>query len=99
MPVEPSEAVSVPALVTTDSVPVLAEVELGLNWTVTVQLVLTAKEVAHVVDTKVKPVPETDEAAGTVSVSGPTPVLVRVAAAVLDEPTGVAPKLGADSEA
>ncbi len=88
-----------PALVPIDKVPVLADVELGLNCTVTVQVPLTAIDAVQVVDTKLKPVPVTDEAVGTVTVRGPTPVLLSVAVAVLDEPTGVDAKLGAASAA
>ncbi len=99
MPVEPSDAVCVPAFVTTARVPESVDVEVGLNCTVTAQVALTASVVAQVVATKLKPVPVTDEAVGTVTVKGPAPVLVNVAVAVLDEPTGVAAKLGVDSVA
>jgi hypothetical protein len=89
----------VPAPVEIDSVPDAEVVDVGANCTVTVQVPLTASVAVHVVDTKLKPEPVTDAAVGTVIVSGPAPVLVKVADAVLVLLTGVAGKDGVDNVA
>lgn len=96
---EPSATDCVPAPVAMARLPALAVVDVGLNRTVTVQLLPTATEVPHVVDTKLKSAPVTEPAAGTVTDKGPTPLLLSVAVAVLLEPTGVAGNVGPDNAA
>ncbi len=76
------------------NVPEAVVVEVGANCTVTVQVPETARELAQVVDTKLKPEPVTDAAVGAVTASVPMPVLLSVAVAVLVVFTGVAGKLG-----
>ena len=83
----------------TVSVPVRAVVEVEVNRTVTEQVPFGAKDVLQVVDTNEKSVPDTDAVVGTVTARLPMPVLVSVAVAVLDDPTGVAGNVGVDSVA
>lgn len=64
-----------------------------MNWAEIVQLAPAATEVPQVVETKEKSVPVTALAVGTVTDSGPTPVLVSVAVPVFEPPTAVAGKL------
>ncbi len=76
----------VPAPVAMASAPDRATLLVGANFTVVVQVAPAAKVVPHVVDTKLKSVPETDEAVGAVTVMLARPVLVSVAIpVVLDE--------------
>ena len=99
MPVEPSVTVWVPAPVPMDRLPEAAAVEVGLKRTVTEQVPLTASELLQSVETKLYAAPDTAAEDGTVTDSGPRPVLDRVATAVLLEPTAVAGNDGVDSVA
>lgn len=98
-PVEASEAVCVPAPVTTDTEPVRGVVAVGLNLTVVMQVPAGASVAGQFVATNEKSVPVTAEAVGTVTLRLPIPVLVSVAAAVLVPPTIVEGNAGADSVA
>jgi hypothetical protein len=83
----------VPACVPMLNVPLRAAVLLGVKVTVTVQVAPTANEVPQVVLLKLKSWPLTDAADGGVTLKVPMPVLRRVAAAELEAPTAVVPKL------
>lgn len=92
VPVPVSVSVMEPALVARASAPVRATLLVGANLTVVVQVLLAAKVVAHVVDTKLKSVPVVEVAVGTVTLMAANPVLVRVALAVVLVPTFRLPK-------
>ena len=91
-PVPVKLAVLVPAPVTMLSAPVRAAPAVGVNLTLTVHVPLTANDAVQVVLAKLKSVPVTDAAVGTVTVRGPAPVLVSVAVSVDEEPVVTLPK-------
>ena len=91
-PVPVSVEVSVPAPVTMLSVPLRATPAVGWNFTLTEQFAAAASVATHVVDTKLKSVPLTEPAAGTVSVTVEAPVLVSVEVRVEEDPELTLPK-------
>ena len=99
MPVEPSVTDCEPAPVAMTKEPVLPAVLDDANCTVTAQEAPTAMLVPQLVETKLKSLPMTEEAVGTVTLSAPMPVLLSVATAVVVEPTWVAAKVGVDRAA
>lgn len=86
VPVADRLALTVPAPLVNESVPVRAVGNVGLNRTVTEQVPEAAKLVPQVVETNEKSVPVTEAAVGVVTLMAAMPVLVNVATAVLFEP-------------
>ena len=91
-PVPARLADKVPAPVTILRVPVREAPAVGANLTLTVHVPPTANEAAQVVLTKLKSVPLTDAADGTVRVSAVLPVWVSVAVSVDEDPVLTLPK-------
>ncbi len=99
IPVPDSAALTVPAPVANDNVPVRAAAAVGVSCTVVAQVAPAASEVPQVVETKLKSVPVTEAAVGAVSEMGARPVLVRVELLEPELPTTTLPKATAASVA
>lgn len=82
---------TLPTPVVTISEPLRETAAVGVNLTLTVQLAPAASEDGQVVETKLKSVPLTDAAVGTVMLRAAAPVLLRVAASVELAPMATVP--------
>jgi hypothetical protein len=89
----------VPAPVENDTEPLRAVAAVGWNFTETVQLAEAARDVVQVVETKLKSVPVTDAAVGTVTEIAARPVFCSVDVKVLEPATTTFPNGTADSVA
>ena len=90
-PVPLSPDATLPTPVVTISEPAREAAAVGANPTLTVQLAPAASEDGQVVETKLKSVPLTDAAVGTVMLRAAAPVLLRVAASVELAPMATLP--------
>ena len=88
-PVADSAAVRTPIEVAREKVPVRGTAAVGENATITAQLDDAARDAVHVVEVKLKSVPVTDVAVGTVNTAATLPVFVMVTVAEPVDPTCV----------
>ena len=82
---------TLPTPVVTTSEPLRETAAVGVNLAVTVQVAPTASDPGQVVDTKLKSVPVTDAAVGTVMLRVAAPVFVTVAGSVGLPPIATVP--------